>query len=178
MLTKTNFIFIVLLILSWLIFVGLGIEAGGLIVNFFFSIYRPDFVGNLYQTMDLTGLYRDHPNEFYKVYSFILVIAILKTYLFYIVVMLMHRIDLKKPFNPKVAKEIMQLSYFTLTIGLLSVLAQESTKKTEMLLKNSVNLQQFWIDGEAFILTGAIIYIIATIFKKGVDLQTENDLTV
>jgi hypothetical protein len=40
------------------------------------------------------------------------------------------------------------------------------------------NLNQFWEDSQAFILMGAVIYIIATIFKKGVALQTENDLTV
>ena len=39
-------------------------------------------------------------------------------------------------------------------------------------------LNQFWADSQAFILMGAVIYIIATIFKKGVDIQNENDLTV
>ena len=32
--------------------------------------------------------------------------------------------------------------------------------------------------GIIFILMGAVIYIIATIFKKGVDIQNENDLTI
>lgn len=40
------------------------------------------------------------------------------------------------------------------------------------------NLSQFWTDSEAFILMGAVLYIIATIFKKGVEIQNENDLTV
>ena len=39
-------------------------------------------------------------------------------------------------------------------------------------------LNKFWTDSDAFILMGAVIYIIATIFKKGVDIQTENELTV
>ncbi len=40
------------------------------------------------------------------------------------------------------------------------------------------DLDQFWTSSQAFILMGAVIYIIATIFKKGVDIQNENDLTV
>ncbi len=40
------------------------------------------------------------------------------------------------------------------------------------------NLKQFWTDSQALILMGAVVYIIATIFKKGVDIQNENDLTV
>ncbi|HCM77099.1 MAG TPA: DUF2975 domain-containing protein, partial [Cytophagales bacterium] len=43
--SKTNnFIFTGLKIVAWIIFVGLCIEAGGLIVNFFFSLYKPEFV--------------------------------------------------------------------------------------------------------------------------------------
>ena len=40
------------------------------------------------------------------------------------------------------------------------------------------SLNQFWADSQAFILMGAVIYIIAIIFKKGVTIQNENDLTV
>jgi hypothetical protein len=39
-------------------------------------------------------------------------------------------------------------------------------------------LNQFWEDSQAFILMAAVVYIIATIFKKGVEIQNENDLTV
>ena len=51
--SKTNnFVFWGLYIVAWLIFVGLSIEAGGLIVNFFFSLYKPEFVQNLYEKLD------------------------------------------------------------------------------------------------------------------------------
>ena len=39
-------------------------------------------------------------------------------------------------------------------------------------------LNGFWADSQAFILMSAVIYVIATIFKKGVEIQNENDLTV
>lgn len=174
---KTNFVFKALLIISWILFIGLSIEAGGLLVNFFCSIFWPDFVGNLYQKLDLSGWLKINPYEFYKVYTFILAIAILKACLFYRVVLLMHRIDLQKPFAAHVGKEIAQLSYYTLVIGFISVLASESTKVLP-LSSETVHLQEFWGDGQAFILMGAVLYMIATIFKKGVELQTENDLTV
>jgi len=43
---------------------------------------------------------------------------------------------------------------------------------------NTNILSKFWADSGAYIIMGAIIYIIATIFKKGIELQNENDLTV
>lgn len=47
--SKTNnFVFWGLYAIAWLIFVGLSIEAGALLVNFFFSIYNPEIIRNLY----------------------------------------------------------------------------------------------------------------------------------
>lgn len=179
MMSKTNnFVFWSLYIVAWLIFVGLSIEAGGLIVNFFFSLYKPEFVQNLYQKLDLTEMYKGSKLAFFGVYSFILIISILKACLFYIVIRLMHKMDLSKPFNIFVARQISQISYYTLSIGLLSYIARQVTKNLTHHGFVTDNLNQFWEDSQAFILMGAVIYIIATIFKKGVELQTENDLTV
>jgi hypothetical protein len=177
--SKTNnFVFWGLYIVAWLIFVGLSIEAGGLIVNFFFSLYKPEFVQNLYQTLDLTEMYKDSRLAFFGVYSFILTISILKAYLFYIVIRLMHTMDLSKPFDTFVAKQILQISYFTFSIGILSHIARQTAKNLQHHGYVTDNLNEFWADSEAFILMAAVIYIIATIFKKGVDIQNENDLTV
>lgn len=177
--SKTNnFVFWGLYIVAWLIFVGLCIEAGGLLVNFFFSLYKPEFLQNLYQTLDLTEMYKDSKIAFFGIYSFILTISILKAFLFFIVIRLMHKMDISKPFSTYVSGQILQLSYYTLFIGTLSLLAQHFTKNLMHYGFVTANLNQFWTDSQAFILMGAVIYIIATIFKKGVDIQNENDLTV
>lgn len=179
MISKTNnFVFWALYVVAWLIFVGLSIEAGGLIVNFFFSLYNPEFVQNLYQKLDLTEMYKDSRLVFFGVYGFVLSISILKACLFYIVIRLMHTIDLSKPFNAFVARQISQISYYTLSIGLLSYIARQLAKNLMHHGFATGNLNQFWADSQAFILMGAVIYIIATIFKKGVDIQNEIDLTV
>lgn len=173
-----NIVFWSLYILAWLIFVGLSVEAGGLLVNFFFSLYKPEFVENLYQTLDLTELYRDSSLSFFGIYSFIITISILKAFLFYIVIRLMHKMNLSKPFSTFVARQISYISYFTLFIGLLSYIARQLSKNLMHHGFVTDGLDQFWADSQAFILMGAIIYIIATIFKKGVDIQNENDLTI
>ena len=90
----------------------------------------------------------------------------------------MHKIDLSKPFNNFVSSQISLLSYITLSIGLLSYIASESAQNLINRGFVTGNLNEFWTDSEAFILMAAVIYIIAVIFKKGVDIQTENDLTV
>jgi hypothetical protein len=175
---KNNLVFKVLSVVAWVIFVGLCIEAGGLIVNFIFSLYKPEFVQNLYQKLDLSEMYERSKWAFFSMYSFILVIAILKAVLFYIVIRLISKLDLSKPFNSFVSEQITQISYYTLSIGLLSYIAQQSAKNLMHHGFVTDNLNQFWTDSEAFILMAAVVYVIATIFKKGLEIQNENDLTV
>ncbi|MBK8488851.1 MAG: DUF2975 domain-containing protein [Bacteroidetes bacterium] len=177
--SKTNnYIFLGLKIIAWLIFVGLSIEAGGLIVNFFFSLYKPEFVQNLYQKLDLGEMYNQSKSAFYGVYSFILVISFLKAYLFYLVINLVSNFNLSKPFNTYVSNHITQISYYTFSIGLISYIAQQFAKNLMHRGYVTDNLNQFWEDSQAFILMAAIVYIIAAIFKKGIEIQNENDLTV
>ncbi|RYZ53869.1 MAG: DUF2975 domain-containing protein [Sphingobacteriales bacterium] len=159
----SSIVFTALKIVSWLIFVGLGIEAGGLIVNFIFSIWKPEVLGNLYQKLE---------------YSFILFISILKAVLFYLVVRLVSNIDLAKPFSSAVSRQITQISYYTLSVGLISYIGRQTAKSLQHHDFITDSLDQFWADSQAFVLMAAVIYIIATIFKKGIEIQTENDLTV
>ena len=175
---NNNFIFKALSIVAWIIFVGLCIEAGGLIVNFIFSLYKPEFVQNLYQKLDLSVMYERSKWTFFSMYSFILVISILKAVLFYVVIRLVSKIDLTKPFNSFVSRQISLMSYYTFSIGILSYIARETAKNLQHRGYVIDSLNQFWADSQAFILMAAVIYVIATIFSKGVEIQNENDLTV
>lgn len=175
---SNNFVFTGLKIVSWLIFVGLCVEAGGLLVNFFFSLYKPEFVQNLYQKLDLSEMYDRSEWAFFSMYSFIILLSMLKVILFYIVIRLLSKIDLTKPFNSYVAKQISLMSYYTFSIGILSYIAKETTKNLLDEGYDINKLDQFWADPQAFILMAAVIYVIAIIFSRGVELQNENDLTV
>ena len=175
---NTRFIFQVLHVIAWIFFVGLCIEAGGIIVNFIFSIYNPEFVSKLYQKLDLSELYNRSKWIFFSMYSFIIVIALLKVLLFYTVIMLLLKLDLSKPFSSFVSSQISQISYYTLSIGIMCLIAAQTTKNLDHHGYDVERLYQFWNDGKAFIPMSAVVYVISTIFKKGVELQKENDLTV
>lgn len=173
-----NIVFKALHILAWIIFVGLCIEAGGLIVNFIFSLYNPEMLPKLYQKLDLSEMYERSTMAYYSMYSFILAISILKAVLFYTVINLLSTLNLSKPFNSLVSKQIYRISYYTLSIGLLSYLVRESARQLNHRAINTDVLSEFWADSSAFILMAAVIYVIAAIFKRGIELQDEIDLTV
>lgn len=175
---RNNFVFSALHIVAWVIFVGLCIEAGALLVKFIFSLYKPGFVQNLYQKLDLGTVYNRSKWAFFSIYSFVLGIAFLKAVLFYIVIKLISKLDLKKPFNSFVEKKITQISYYTFSIGLIGYIAQQTAKNLQHRGYEIDHVNRFWADSQAFILMAAIVYVIAIIFKKGLDIQNENDLTV
>jgi hypothetical protein len=168
----------ILHVVAWIIFVGLSIEAGALIVNFIFSIFKPEFVGNLYQKMDLRNMYEQNKWAFYGVYGFVIFLSILKAGLFYTVIELLLKLDLSNPFNSFVAKKISQISSYAFSIGLISYIAKEITEHMPHSTAEVDQLQKFWVDSQAFILMSAVVYIIAVIFKRGIEIQSENDLTV
>ena len=176
--TKNNFVFKALHVIAWIIFVGLCIEAGALLVNFVFSLFKPEFVQKLYQKLDLTAIYAVNQWVFFGIYSFILFIAILKAHLFYLVIMLVSKLDLVKPFNTYVADQITKISYNIFSIGLISYIARQTAKSLPHYGFENDTLNQFWADSEAYILMAAVVYVIATIFSRGVEIQNENDLTV
>jgi hypothetical protein len=115
---------------------------------------------------------------FYSIYSLILSVAVLKALLFYKLIELTTKMDLNKPFKDLISKQIYTISYFTFTIGMLSYFGRETAKQLTKRGFEIAGVHEFWVDSQAFILMAAVIYVIATIFKRGIELQNENELTV
>lgn len=177
--TKRNImVFKGLHVIAWIIFVALCIEAGALIVNFIYSIFKPEVLHNLYQKLDLRQMYNLNKWAYFGMYSFLLVVSVLKALLFYIVIRLLYKLDLSKPFTTYVAEQITNVSYYTLATGLVSYIAQETTQNLNHHGFDTDILNQFWADSKAYILMSAVIYVIASIFSRGVEIQEENELTV
>ncbi|MGF1555651.1 DUF2975 domain-containing protein [Paucihalobacter sp.] len=122
-------------------------------------------------------MYESSKLAFLGMYGFILSISILKAVLFYIVILLVTKIDLSKPFNNFVSKQIYKISYYTFSIGLLSFIARQLAKDLQHNGFDIDKLNHFWADSQAFILMAAVIYVIAIIFSKGVEYQEEIEET-
>jgi hypothetical protein len=173
-----NYLLKGLQVVAWIIFIGLSIEAGAMCVNFAFSLFKPASVPVLYQSLDLSGLYQSNQWAFFGMYSFVLSISVLKAYLFYIVIKLVSRINLKKPFIREVSTQILAIAYVTFLIGLLSAIAKRSADSLQYHGYPIDMLHQYWVDSQAFILMAGIVYVIAIIFSKGVEYQEEIEETV
>lgn len=175
---KNDFIFKALTVIAWIIFVAFCIEAGALLFNFIYSFFNPAVFKNLYQKLDLSEMYNRSTPAFYSIYTFILAIAFLKAGLFYDVIKLVTKLDLNRPFSSFVSKKIVSISYTTFAIGLISLIARQTTNNLSHKGFDINRLNEFWVDSQAYILMAGVIYAIATIFKRGIELQSENDSTI
>lgn len=175
---KTSLVFKILKIITTFIFIALSIEAGALLFNFIYSLFNPAALKNLYQQLDLSDMYNRSKPVYFFMYSLVLVIAFLKSVLFFSVIKLIGKLDLDRPFSDFVSQQIIRISYITFTIGILSYWARQSaTNLAQRGYKISL-LENFWVDSQAYILMAAVIYVIAAIFKRGIELQIENDSTI
>lgn len=178
MANRDNYVFLGLQIVAWIIFVALCVEAGALLVNFIYSLFKPEVAKNLYQKLDLSQIYSVNRWVYLGVYSFILFISALKAYLFYVLIKLLSKLDLAKPFSRFVSGHITKISYITVSVGIISYIAREVTRGLVHYGFDTAPLAPFWADSRAWILMAAVLYVIAVIFSRGVELQDENDLTV
>lgn len=174
---NNDFILDVLNVVSWMIFIWLCVEACALIYKFIYTLLKPMDAPNTYKDL-ISELYQTQFPHFIGVMSFIVAISLLKAYLFYLVVKIFMKLNLVKPFTIEIAKLIEKISYEAFTIAIVSIIAQQYSKHLIQSGYDIGNMEKHWNDTIAFLMMAAIIFVISQVFKKGIELQNENDLTV
>jgi hypothetical protein len=175
---KNDFILKVLNVVSWVIFIGLCIEAGALIFNFILTLFNPVASHDIYKGLNLSEMYENKFPHFIGLMSFVVGLSILKAYLFYFVVRIFMKLNLVKPFTADIARLIEKISYEAFAVAAVSIIAHQYTKRLIQSGYDVGHLEKYWNDTAAFLMMGAIIFVISQIFNKGIELQNENDLTV
>lgn len=173
---KTNIILKVMNVIFWILFIGLCIKTGAILVSFFVSIFvNPEGAKDLYLGLNLFDVYNSDFNSYVGVVSFIVVLTAMKAYIAYLAVKLFLKFDLKFPFNENVAALISNISYYALSIGVVALIASEYC---DGLVKKGAEISHIDWGAQEFLFFAGIIYILALVFKKGVEIQNENELTI
>ncbi len=165
-------------VIIWSIFIGLCIQAGTLLFTFAYSFSKPTVAQDLYEGLNLYPLYLKDVWFYGGIVTLILCVAILKAQLFYTMIRIFLKIDLIHPFSKEIAKLISTLSYIAFEIGIFLAMASGCA---DWLIKRSFELEglQSYLSGAfEYFLLSALIFAIAQVFKRGVEIQAENELTV
>jgi hypothetical protein len=179
---RTRLILRVLHVIAWIIFIGVCIEAGGSIFSAAYTLMiNPINAATFWAGNDLSGLYQYDPGYFLVETLLISIASVMKACIFYLIIQMLHdkKLSMAQPFNNEVKLFLMKGSALAFGIGLFTAWG---AKYTEWLVNQGVQMpdtQQLRLGGaDVWLFMGVILFVIAQIFKRGIEIQSENDFTV
>lgn len=162
-------------VLFWVVFIGLCIKAGALLVSFGVSLLvNEQAAANLYMQLNLSQVLQHSVGDYVGVALLVIAITALKAWAAYWVIRVFLKFNLDKPFSPEIAPLISKISHVSLLTGIVALLGKGYAGH---LLKQGIEVPVEWAAGEILFFAG-IIYMVSIVFQKGIVLQTENELTV
>lgn len=178
---KTSLALILLKILSWILFIGLCLQAGIFLFNVIIAFFQPIEINKFWMTNGLRSLYAANQSHFITLTSLMTIVAVLKALLFYIIVKIFHdkRINFECPFQLPLGNHLSLIAYLTLGIGLFSAWAENFVNWLIAQNIEMPSLQTLEVEGaDIWLFMCVILFVVAQIFKKGIEIQSENELTV
>jgi hypothetical protein len=172
----------ILLIVSWIIFIGVCIEGGGFISNAFLTlVLDPADAKHLWQQVDLSALYQYDHGQFFAEMMLMSIVAVLRAVLFYLIVKMLHdkKLNLQQPFSKEMGRFIFNAAYLALAIGLFSFWGVNYTGWLTGKGIKMPDIEYLRLGGaDVWLFMGITLFVIAEIFKRGIEIQSENELTV
>ena len=181
--TRTEKILKIINVFAWIFFVGTLVKFGIILISFIISLFNPEFV--VFKDIDVFGEGTSPGTYFYEIreshlwnYIFyvisILLWTLIKSYLAYLIIKLLAKINLIHPFSMEIANRIVKISYTLIFIWGFSFVVNFFDKWAAL----AIGLEpQFEVRGELLFIAG-LVYLIGNIFKRGVEIQNENKLTI
>ena len=162
-------------ILAWVTFVGLLIQAGSILVSYVISYFQPEAAQDLYQGLDLYNLRKFSFWHYTSTVSFMFAISGMKAFAAFLVIKVLRTIKLANPFQKEVVRLLERISYLLIGTWAISIFYKEHSS---WLMKVVGPFQENWGNTGEFIFVAGIVFIFSQIFKRGVEMQSENELTI
>ncbi|MEO6681774.1 MAG: DUF2975 domain-containing protein [Ginsengibacter sp.] len=175
--TRTEIVLIVLKYLALLGGIGFSLECGAQILSFVASFINPVWAERTYLADPIWFQILDYDPGFYTVLMILIIAAsALKAWVWFLIFELLHKLQLKSPFSFFVTKRLELISYMLLAVWFVMTFMAKSyahylQKASDIILPGK------YISDEYFFVAG-IVFILSQLFKRGMEMQEENQLTV
>jgi len=169
--SKTQRVLNTMLVVSWIAFIGLMIEAGAILFSYGVSIVNSDAPRVLYPGL---GIFESNQFGFGHYTTAVIVLTLIsafQAFVCYLVIQILSKVSLSNPFVLETAKRLKRISYVLMGIWILSVIQYVHLA---ILSSQTLSLKGDVIPGEYLFVAG-LVYIIAQLFKRGIELQAKND---
>jgi len=175
--TKTEKILMILKFLALLGGIWYSILCGSQLTTLVASFINPEWAKRTYEVnLDIFNI-REKSTSFYA-YAMCLTIAVsaLKAFIWYVVFELLSKLKLQTPFSMEVEKKFEKIAYLLLGVWIVSAIFW---KIYAYYLSQATGIQLPANNtGYEYLFMAGIVYIISQIFKRGIEIEEENQLTV
>lgn len=171
-LVKTKRILAIMHVLTWVVFIGLMVRSGALVFGYIYSLVKPEVAGKLYTGLNFTELRQSDLIQYTIVMFFKALIPGLKAYIAFAVIKTLSNVNLQNPFTMATVQRLESISYDLVAIWIVGIL-QHVHSEVWLTVKIDTN----GYSGETLFIAG-LVFVISQVFKRGVELQKESDLTV
>jgi hypothetical protein len=171
--TKTEKLLKAMNVLAWIAFIGLMVQAGGILVSYYVSIGNAEAAKNLYNSIDLYAYRTASMWQYSFVVAYKAILFSMQAYIAYLMTSLLSKLNISMPFKAEVVKLMHKISYLILYMWIVAMV----NNLYLAVLEKIYGIIPAYIPGE-FILLAAVVYVFAQMFKRGVEIQSENELTI
>jgi len=175
--TKTETILSVSKFLALLGGIWYSILCGSQLLTLISSFINPDWAKHTYEAdLNLFSI-REHSVSFYVcAMCLTVVVSALKAFIWYVVFELLLKLKIQTPFSMEVEKKLEKIAYLLFGVWI----AGSIFWKTYIYYLSQATGMQLATNniGDEYLFIAGIMYIISQVFKRGIEIQEENDLTV
>lgn len=157
------------------VFIGLCIKTGSLLFSIVVSLFvNPQASRDLYLGLNLSALMEY--NFLHYTFSVIMLLFIsgLKAWMALDLMKIMSDLNMEQPFSERVYRLILRIAR---KAGITGVFALVALKHAEWLMDQGVPIPVEWAAPE-ILLFAAMLMVIAQVFRRGIELQEDQSLTV
>jgi len=144
-------------------------------------LLHPEGAAKFWKQADLDAVYHYNQSRYVTITTLIIIVAVLKAIMFYVIikVFLGRKFNLSKPFTDAAKRFVLSLGYLSLGIGFFSLWGANLADGLSQEGVPVPDLRRLKLAGaDVWLFMGVVLLTVAFIFKKGVEIQNENDLTV
>jgi hypothetical protein len=166
---------------AWILFVGVCIDAGGFISNAVYDFFNPAAASHFWNRIDFSQLYQYDKGYFVVIAILISIVACVKAWMFWQIIRLLEqkKLNFSQPFSVELGQFLSIMAFLTLLIGFFSLWGVRYSSWLALKGISMPDIQQMRVDGsDVWFFMSGTLYVITLIFKRGIELQKENELTV
>jgi hypothetical protein len=175
--TRTEKILVVLRILAFMGAIKYSIDFGAQLTHFVASFINPEWAKRTYEVnLDIFNIREKSVAYYSYAMCLTIVVSALKATIWYVVYALLTKLKLQTPFSMEVEKKLESIAFLSLGVWLVgsifwAIYIYYLAQDTAIQLPANNN-------GDEYFFMAGIVYIISQIFKRGIEIEEENQLTV